>query len=258
MPELSLPLRALPQLLLVVIGWLLVATHVRADVLYPAIKIECDRQGDLLRITNITAYNDDGVANSDESNGVYVPNDTLPSRENRDVPAKEYNCRTKSAEFRVQLKPLFGQLSVSDTFAVLVKRNGATILPWLTLDADERGIQSNTYVTSIVARIKGKPAVTASCREKALLDSKCVPSFDCAKAISHVEHLICEDEYLSFVDYQLAEAYATRLQKAADPNRLREEQRRWLKARNACTDTACLRSAYEMRRSQLTEPAPKQ
>jgi uncharacterized protein YecT (DUF1311 family) len=226
--------------------------------LYPAIRVECDSQHEVLQITNITAYNDDGVKNADESNGVYVPNDALPSRENRDAPAKEHICRTKSAEFRVQLRPLFGQLSTSDTFAVLVKRNGATILPWLNLDADERGTQSNTYVTSIVARTTGKPVVTASCREKVLLNSNCVPSFDCAKAVSRVEHLICEDEYLSFVDYQLAEAYAARLRKASDANRLRDEQRQWLKARNACTDTACLRSAYELRRSQLAQSYPKQ
>jgi uncharacterized protein YecT (DUF1311 family) len=71
-------------------------------------------------------------------------------------------------------------------------------------------------------------------------------SFDCAKAGTKVEKLICANDELSKLDEALAAAYADAL-KSTDPDSLKAEQKAWLKVRNACTDTTCVRQTYEAR-----------
>jgi len=62
------------------------------------------------------------------------------------------------------------------------------------------------------------------------------PTFDCAKAQSEVEQLICKDEGLAALDRKLDEVYKAALAKARDdvPQLLRTEQRGWIKGRNEC------------------------
>jgi uncharacterized protein len=64
-------------------------------------------------------------------------------------------------------------------------------------------------------------------------------SFDCAKAGTAAEKAICQDARLSELDRALGEAYAARLAREAG---VRQQQRAWLKARDAgCGgDRACL------------------
>jgi uncharacterized protein len=84
-------------------------------------------------------------------------------------------------------------------------------------------------------------------------------SFDCAEASTKVEKLICADETLSKLDEALAAAYADAL-KSSDPASLKAEQKAWLKGRNACPDTVCVRQTYEARlavlREAITLPKP--
>ena len=72
-------------------------------------------------------------------------------------------------------------------------------------------------------------------------------SFDCAKASTDVETMICNDAQTSALDSKLQQTYATAL-KATDAygkKALAKEQRNWLKyARGICQDTACLRKVY--------------
>ena len=78
-------------------------------------------------------------------------------------------------------------------------------------------------------------------------------SFDCAKARSAQEKLICSDHELARLDVDLSAAYRKAREAAADPKALQTEQLDWLKSlRNACSDKACLIQAYKGRLAQLS------
>lgn len=77
-------------------------------------------------------------------------------------------------------------------------------------------------------------------------------SFDCKKATTRVENLICVNTDLSWLDDTLSETFALELTRDEDPAKLRKEQKAWLAARNACTEVACIQRHYEYRISQLS------
>ena len=75
-------------------------------------------------------------------------------------------------------------------------------------------------------------------------------SFNCAKASTLVEHLICSDSELSAAaDNQLAKLYKKNFK--SNPN-LFEQQKLWLEKRNTCKDVECVRTAYRTRLSELS------
>ncbi|MEX3672291.1 lysozyme inhibitor LprI family protein [Paraburkholderia phenoliruptrix] len=66
-------------------------------------------------------------------------------------------------------------------------------------------------------------------------------SFDCTKASSPIEHLICSTPESANADLRLADAYSKARAKTSDPAALKADQRNWLaNERNACSDAACL------------------
>lgn len=83
-------------------------------------------------------------------------------------------------------------------------------------------------------------------------------SFDCSRATTKVEKLICDNPDLSNVDKRLGEVYV-RMQKSlskAEIDRLKKEQREWLKQRDEklleCgTETDCAVQFYESRIAEL-------
>ncbi|MCL3880974.1 MliC family protein [Marivita sp. GX14005] len=84
------------------------------------------------------------------------------------------------------------------------------------------------------------------------------PSFDCAKAKSEAERLVCSDSELARLDRRLAERYSAALDRVGEKetrNLLRAYQRGWIKGRDACwkADDAreCVRLSYLMRESEL-------
>lgn len=77
-------------------------------------------------------------------------------------------------------------------------------------------------------------------------------SFDCKKAGSAVEHLICDAPELSSFDSQLEEAYLGALDRSNAPESVKAQQRTWLKQRNACADTECLAKTYRERIDALS------
>lgn len=77
-------------------------------------------------------------------------------------------------------------------------------------------------------------------------------SFDCSRAKSLQEKLICDTRQLSAADDALAGAYARALQSAADREALKRQQQQWIRTeRDACRDAQCLLSAYRARISAL-------
>jgi uncharacterized protein YecT (DUF1311 family) len=82
-------------------------------------------------------------------------------------------------------------------------------------------------------------------------------SFNCNKATSRVEKLICASEHLSGLDRTLAEAYTTVAAHSRDFSAVQARQREWLRStRNACSDAACLDAAYTKRIKELNDAFP--
>jgi uncharacterized protein len=82
------------------------------------------------------------------------------------------------------------------------------------------------------------------------------PSFNCTKARSPTEKLLCSDANLSQLDLALSQAYKEALQQGKVE---KESQRDWIKKRDVeCVSShakECLRAAIERRIAQLQQPA---
>lgn len=76
-------------------------------------------------------------------------------------------------------------------------------------------------------------------------------SFDCAKATTKVERMICGDAELSKLDEELTATYKTALQDEKQAETVRQAQKNWLKERNGCSDADCVKRAYETRLTAL-------
>jgi uncharacterized protein YecT (DUF1311 family) len=77
-------------------------------------------------------------------------------------------------------------------------------------------------------------------------------SFECSRAKSLQEKLICDNRQVSAADEALAGAYARALQSAADREGLKRQQQGWIRTeRDACRDAPCLLAAYRTRIAAL-------
>jgi len=77
-------------------------------------------------------------------------------------------------------------------------------------------------------------------------------SFDCSKAASREEKLICGNQQLSSADEELAGTYRTALESLPDKEGLKKEQQGWIKnERNACRDAGTMLNAYKSRIAAL-------
>jgi len=83
-------------------------------------------------------------------------------------------------------------------------------------------------------------------------NTSCAASFDCAKAGTKVEKMICADPELSKLDEDLSAAYGKALKESSDLSALRQQQRNWLAERNGCLDSDCLESSYRSQIGELT------
>ncbi len=79
-------------------------------------------------------------------------------------------------------------------------------------------------------------------------------SFDCQRADTATEHLICSTPAISQLDEELSESYTRALNSHPAPSELRQAQLKWLKeVRNRCTDADCLIRAYRDRLTQVDQ-----
>lgn len=79
-------------------------------------------------------------------------------------------------------------------------------------------------------------------------------SFDCKKATTTAEKMICSNTSLSRLDEELAKVYLQTLASVPDHEILKREQRDWVKKkRNQCTSVDCLSSNYRIRITALTK-----
>jgi uncharacterized protein len=77
------------------------------------------------------------------------------------------------------------------------------------------------------------------------------PAFNCGKASSKVEKMICADSALSDADTVNADLYKEVVRTSDKPSQVKLEQRQWLKSRNACQTVNCIAQAYNARYDQL-------
>jgi len=78
--------------------------------------------------------------------------------------------------------------------------------------------------------------------------SACATSFDCAKAFSTVEKLICSNDELSRLDSELAVSYKQALAASRNIRETKTSEKEWLRvARGICSDVTCLKEAYQKR-----------
>lgn len=85
-------------------------------------------------------------------------------------------------------------------------------------------------------------------------------SFDCHKASTRVEKLVCENSELSSLDTQLGGLYLTAISSAKEKATVQREQRQWLIGRDTCQNVACLKYRYLYRIALLKPggvPPPK-
>jgi len=78
-------------------------------------------------------------------------------------------------------------------------------------------------------------------------------SFNCAKAATNIEKMICADSGLSDLDDQLGVAYKGALEAANDKEALKKDQRDWIKKRAELNNTSELMGFYQQRIESLHE-----
>jgi uncharacterized protein len=83
-------------------------------------------------------------------------------------------------------------------------------------------------------------------------------SFDCAKAQTRVEKMVCADRAIAELDEYLGRYYAaSRAEIPGASACLQSDQAQWLKStRDVCADGACLKSAYLNRLAELDPLQP--
>lgn len=72
-------------------------------------------------------------------------------------------------------------------------------------------------------------------------------SFDCKLASNYSEKHICGNDQLSTFDDQVSALYKASMAISAEPDKLKLQQRAWLKRRNACTDEPCIAALQQAR-----------
>lgn len=100
-----------------------------------------------------------------------------------------------------------------------------------------------------------KPVAPAKSADQSNQQPIAKPSFDCAKASSGVEKMICAEEDLAKLDVELSKVYSSRFNQAPDEAKksMRGSQLEWLKTRrNICMDVACLKKEYNARIEEIS------
>ena len=76
-------------------------------------------------------------------------------------------------------------------------------------------------------------------------------SFNCSKASTAVEGMICGNEELAALDVRVAAAYKALRSSVEDKEGVKKDQQAWLKERNACRSTECLAASYSDRAQDM-------
>ncbi|UHQ21866.1 MliC family protein [Lysobacter sp. 5GHs7-4] len=109
--------------------------------------------------------------------------------------------------------------------------------------------------TTAPAASSANNATTAVTIDKAAPPALSPPSFDCAKAQSEAETLVCNDAELAALDRQLAKLWADTQARPNAPASETAKQRGWVKGRDECWKAEdkhrCVRESYQVRIVEL-------
>lgn len=82
------------------------------------------------------------------------------------------------------------------------------------------------------------------------------PSFNCEKASTNSEKLVCSDAELASLDVSLSKTYKEYIANSSDKAATKKEQVAWIKSLNSsCSDVGCLKAAYQNRISVMSDSA---
>lgn len=143
------------------------------------------------------------------------------------------------------LKGLAGKIGVS----VLTAVAGGT--SWVVLEPGTRAMASRYLGIEAEA-----PAAAAFGALDLTRHPDARPSFNCEDASRTIEHLICSDPALAEADVSLSRIWNGLEARGAITDELRQSQRAWLAARDACVigddAKACVRQSMLQRISELS------
>jgi len=118
--------------------------------------------------------------------------------------------------------------------------------------SQQTAVQETSIPAAPAPEAKEAPVVATTAPaapEKTVIEA----SFDCGKAASQIEKLICSSSETAAADARLAKAYAAAKARTSDVNAVKARQVEWIKLeRNACTDAGCLLRVTEERIQKLS------
>ena len=101
---------------------------------------------------------------------------------------------------------------------------------------------------------EAEPVQDTAAEQPDMAQEPFAPSFDCSRAASGQERLVCNDRELSALDVSLHQIYIVRRDEAVDSSEVLDSQRNWIRnVFRGCSDKACLVQAYSQRLSELSE-----
>jgi uncharacterized protein len=84
-----------------------------------------------------------------------------------------------------------------------------------------------------------------------LIPSACAATFDCNKASTFAEKVVCSDSRITAMDDELGRLYKEALAISPQKEALKTEQKAWLASRDRCQDSNCIMKAYSDRIAAL-------
>ena len=79
-------------------------------------------------------------------------------------------------------------------------------------------------------------------------------SFDCGKAASKVEKMICDNDELSHLDEEMSVVYKTALKDVRNADIIKQAQKKWIKERNEYAEAIHVKQAYQKQLILLKQP----
>ncbi|MCV9980955.1 lysozyme inhibitor LprI family protein [Burkholderia pseudomallei] len=112
----------------------------------------------------------------------------------------------------------------------------------------EKAVNVSLALSASTASAEQQSASTTTLKPDANGTTSIHASFDCAKASSPIERLICSSPETANADLRLADSFSKARAKSSDPAALKADQRKWMKVeRDACSDATCLLAVTEAR-----------
>jgi hypothetical protein len=164
---------------------------------------------------------------------------------------KAHACASDNAAFAINEATGKGDIVFRETVDATAGKSLAKYVTWKDLPFDATPLadwfKANEAQTAPVAA-----ATTAEPASAAALQT----SFDCSKARSDAEHLICSDPELAADDVELASIYVKAKAAAHDEAAFRERTRtEWTYRERTCHDRECLVRWYADQKAALLQIA---